>query len=150
MIQGCSNQCKNHAPPIESHGLTEVGSATDLPNGMACTNFFKCSCILKNYISYPIRVTSKKKQGEPADPKAKRSAQPRKNKQSHFSKDHQSLSALPLPCLNLQLVSNNIATWLLTTVPGSMEQHQPPPWFVPTIQFHALRLWQATILPCRP
>ena len=27
---------------------------------------------------------------------------------------------------SLQLVSNPSATWLLTTVPGSMEQHQPP------------------------
>ena len=48
---------------------------------------------------------------------------------------------------SLQLVSNNIATWLLTTVPGSMEQHQPPPWFVPTMKFEALQFWHATILP---
>ena len=51
---------------------------------------------------------------------------------------------------NLQLVSNNIAIWLLTTVPGSLEQYRPPPRFVPTVQFPTLRLWHITLLPCRP
>ena len=49
----------------------------------------------------------------------------------------------------LQNGHKTIATWLLTTVP-SMEPHQPPPWFVPTVQFHALRFWRATILPRPP
>ena len=52
-----------------------------------------------------------------------------------------------LVVFNLQLVSNNIATWLLTTVPGSLEQYRPPPRFVP---FPTLRLWHITLLPCRP
>ena len=53
IIQGCLNQYKNHAPLIESHGLTEVGSATDLPKGGVwhalplLTDFLKCSCTLK-------------------------------------------------------------------------------------------------------
>ena len=55
-----------------------------------------------------------------------------------------------LVVFNLQLVSNNIATWLLTTVPGSLEQYRPPPRFVPTVQFPTLRLWRVTLLPCRP
>ena len=55
-----------------------------------------------------------------------------------------------LVVFNLQLVSNNIATWLLTTVPGSLEQYRPPPRFVPTVQFPTLRLWHITLLPCRP
>ena len=55
-----------------------------------------------------------------------------------------------LVVFNLQLVSNNIATWLLTTVPGSLEQYRPPPRFVPTVQFPTLRLWRTTLLPCRP
>ena len=55
-----------------------------------------------------------------------------------------------LVVFNLQLVSNNIATWLLTTVPGSLEQYRPPPRFVPTVQFPTLRLWRITLLPCRP
>ena len=55
-----------------------------------------------------------------------------------------------LVVFNLQLVSNNIATWLLTTVPGSLEQYRPPPRFVPAVQFPTLRLWHITLLPCRP
>ena len=55
-----------------------------------------------------------------------------------------------LVVFNLQLVSNNIATWLLTTVPGSLEQYRPPPRFVPTVQFPTLRLWHITLLPRRP
>ena len=59
-------------------------------------------------------------------------------------------SVYQLVVFNLQLVSNNIATWLLTTVPGSLEQYRPPPRFVPTVQFPTLRLWHITLLPCRP
>ena len=35
-------------------------------------------------------------------------------------------SVYQLVVFNLQLVSNNIATWLLTTVPGGLEQYRPP------------------------
>ena len=68
IFQGCLNQCKNHAPLIESHGLTEVGSATGLPKD--CTDFLKCSRILTINTSYlPIRVASKKKMSSPRESK---------------------------------------------------------------------------------